>query len=98
MKELKKNGNTKELDLTLQVMLSRLIRTIDGKVYDIIQKEDFARKLPMMDTNFIMKHIQLIDERVGLNTTLHCTCDFCGFDFDSPFRETGEFFGPTIDI
>lgn len=97
LKELKRNNAAKDLDLTLQVLLSKLILTVDGKAIDIIQKEDFVRKLPMMDTNYIIKHVQQLDERVGLNTTLHCTCDFCGFDFDSPFRETGEFFGPSID-
>lgn len=98
LKELKKQGAAKDTDLTLMLLLSGVIQKVDDNVVDIVKKESFVRKLPMMDTNYILKHVQQLDERVGMDTTLHCTCDFCGFEFTSPFRETGEFFGPSIEL
>ncbi len=78
--------------------LQDLIGTVDGQVIDPIKKEDFIRSLPMMDTNYIMKHGQKLVESFGLSTDLSCSCSVCGLDYTSTFRITAEFFGPSVDI
>lgn len=97
-KELQKKSKGAAGDTAFLFTLQNLIDTIDEKKVDPIKKEDFVRNLPMMDTNYIMKHAQKLVESFGLDTSIVKTCPVCGLDYTSSFRITAEFFGPSIDI
>ena len=97
-KELKKKSKGTAGDAAFLFTIEALIDTVDGKKLDPVKKEDFVRALPMMDTNYIIKHAQKLVESFGVSTTLDCTCSLCGLDYTSSFRITSEFFGPSIDI
>ena len=96
--ELRKKTKNQSRDAAFSLTLQSLIESIDGQKIDPIKKEDFILKLPMMDTNYIIKHAQKLVESFGLNNTLSNTCSICGLDYNSNFRITSEFFGPSIDI
>ena len=97
-KELKKKSKNRSFDETLLLTLSSIITTIDGKHLDPIKKEDFIRNLPMMDTNYIMKHAQKLVESFGIDSSIVSVCSMCGLDYNSSFRFSSEFFGPSVDI
>lgn len=96
-KELRKRYSSEAGDSAFLLNIQSVIDTIDGKRMDAVQLEDFVRKLPMMDTNKIANTVDKINNAIGLNTGLECTCDVCGLDYTSPFRVTSEFFRPTND-
>ena len=97
-KELQKKSKGTAGDTAFLFTVQNLIDTIDGNKLDPIKKEDFVRNLPMMDTNYIMKHAQKLVESFGLDTNIVKNCPVCGLDYTSSFRITAEFFGPSIDI
>lgn len=97
-KETRKKSPTMTGDPAFLFNVESIIDTVDGVELDVIKKSDFVRKLPMMDTNYIVSYAQKLTESVGLNTVLENTCDVCGLDFKSTFRTTSEFFRPEIDI
>lgn len=78
--------------------LISLIDTVDGEKLDYAEKENFVNTLPMMDTNYLVKASDKLNESFGLDTELENTCDVCGLTYSSPFRFTSEFFGPDIDL
>ena len=94
--ELRRKSKGKSVDSAFLFSLESLIETVDGQVLDPIKREDFVRSLPMMDTNYIMKHGEKLVESFGVDNTLHFTCPLCGLDYTSSFRITKEFFGPTV--
>ena len=96
-KEIRKTSPEYIGDPAFLVTLQMLIDTIDGVAYQEFQLEPFIRKLPMMDTNYILKAAQKINTSFGLDSELNPTCSFCGLDYKSSFRITSEFFGPSID-
>ena len=87
-----------EGDPAFLLSVESLIDTVDGEKMDAIQKPEFVRHLPMMDTNAILAYSQKLNERIGVNTFLEHSCDVCGMDYSSTFRTTSEFFRPTVDI
>lgn len=97
-KELNKKSNNTAGDTAFLFTLQQMIDTVDGKKLDPIQQEDFVRNLPMMDTNYIVKHSEKLVESFGIDTITSNTCLACGLDYNSSFRITSEFFGPSIDI
>ena len=97
-KEVKRRSKGQSADQTFILTLRSLVETVDGKVVDPIKKEQFLRKLPMMDTNYIMKHAQKLVESFGLDSVVSNSCSMCGLDYTSTFRISPEFFGPSIDI
>lgn len=96
--ELKRKSKGLSTDNTFILTLRSLVEKVDGNVIDPIKKENFLRKLPMMDTNYIMKHAQKLVESFGLDTSVVNKCPMCGLDYTSHFRLTAEFFGPSLDI
>lgn len=74
--------------------LISMINKVDGQVIDEFKLENFVRKLPMADTNFILNNIKEVN--FGLNTEINCTCKHCQADYKSYLPITGEFFGPTF--
>lgn len=97
-KELNKKSNNSAGDTAFLFTLQKMIDTVDGVKLDPVQKEDFVRNLPMMDTNYIVKHSEKLVESFGIDTVTPNTCLACGLDYNSSFRITSEFFGPSIDI
>lgn len=96
--DIRRKSKGKGSDQTFLLTLRSLVHKVDGKVVDPIKKEQFLRKLPMMDTNYIIKHAQKLVESFGLDTQVSNTCPMCGLDYTSHFRISPEFFGPSIDI
>lgn len=98
VKEMRARNAKLQGDPSFLLTLQSLIKTVDGQVLDVIQKEEFVSKLGMRDANVILQYAQEFEKKVGLNTDLIVTCNVCGFDYHTTFRETGEFFRPTIDF
>ena len=96
--EVKKKSRNNTRDDSLSLTIQSIIDTVDGEKLDPIKMESFVMKLPMMDTNYILKHAQKLVESFGLNTVINSKCPYCGYDYYSNFRITSEFFGPSIDI
>ena len=94
--ERKKNPDAP--DKTLLLTVADLIDKVDGVVYDAIKLDMFVRKLPMADTNYILKCAEKLNKSIGINTNLEVHCAGCGVDYDTPFRVSPEFFGPSIDV
>ena len=78
--------------------LEAQIELIDGEKPDPTYLSKFVRTLPMMDANYILKHSEKILSCFGLEPVVTTECTGCGLEYDSPFRATGEFFGPSIDF
>lgn len=77
--------------------LESLIDTIDGEKPEQFRIIPFIQKLPMIDTNYILKAAQKLNNSFGLESEMLHTCNICGLDYTSNFRTTSEFFGPSID-
>ena len=77
--------------------IEELIDTVDGKVPEKFKLPEFIKKLPMMDTNYILKCGEKLNASFGLDKSLEHTCSVCGLDYTGNFRTTSEFFGPSID-
>lgn len=77
--------------------LESLIDTVDGTVPERFKLEEFLKKLPMADTNLILKTAEKLNNSFGLDKHLQHECSECGLDYTGNFRTTTEFFGPSID-
>ena len=84
-------------DPSLLYTIKSLVNTIDGQIYDPVRLDSWARKLPMADTNCILKNAKTINNSFGIDTNISVECKECGVDYDTPFRITSEFFGPGVD-
>jgi hypothetical protein len=98
VKEITSKRKSSSKDSAFLLNIESVIDTVDGSKLDVFKKSDFVKQLPMADINYILASINKINELIGIDTTLSATCDFCGLDYDSPFRITPEFFRPSIDI
>lgn len=94
--ERRKNTNLTG-DPAFLFTLESLISTIDGSRPEQFKIGAFIQKLPMMDTNYILRASQKLVSSFGLESRLLHTCGVCGLDYTSNFRTTSEFFGPSID-
>ena len=93
---LKKNPKF-EGDPALLLTVCSLIKTLDGKVQDPIKLEQKVRQMSMADTNKILQYGMKLNSKIGLQATIPNICSGCGVDYNTPFRLTSEFFGPTYD-
>ena len=98
VKEITSKRKSSSKDSAFLLNIESVIDTVDGSKLDVFKKSDFVKQLPMADINYILASVNKINELIGLDMTLNATCDFCGLDYDSPFRITPEFFRPSIDI
>ena len=57
--------------------------------------EEFVKKLPMKDVNFILSSAKKMNEKIGLDNTIIARCSECGYDIVTPFLITSEFLEPT---
>lgn len=97
-KDFKKKATNFVGDPAFLFSIEYMIEEIDGKKPNPLKLTEFVQNLPMMDTNYIVKHAMKINESIGLDTLLNITCDVCGLDFNSRFRTDSKFFGPDIDL
>lgn len=97
-KEITSKRKSSSKDSAFLLNIESVIDTVDGIKLDIFKKQDFVKQLPMADINYILANVNKLNELIGLDVTLNNTCDFCGLDYDSPFRVTPEFFRPSLDI
>lgn len=84
-------------DAAFLFTLKSLIKSVDDQKMEEFKLIEFLRRLPMIDTNYIMKSAQKIATSFGIDSVLSNTCKFCGLDYNCNFRTTSEFFGPSID-
>lgn len=97
VKEAKKKSGAFDGDPTFLFTIEAMIQSIDGNVLDRFKMMDFVRKLPMRDTNYILKAAEKLNDSFGLDKSIEHMCSFCGLDYVGNFRATSEFFGPSID-
>ena len=97
VKDVRKKSPDFQGDPAFLFTLEALIDTIDGKVPEKFRITDFVKRLPMLDTNYILKSAEKLNESFGLDKSLEHSCSVCGLDYVGNFRTTAEFFGPTID-
>ena len=95
--ELKSKMKNSNENRSLQITLTTLIKTVDGKVLSPAEIEAFVNNLPMRDTNILLKRLEKINGKVGINTITTIKCSQCGHDILTSFRSTPEFFGPEDD-
>ena len=96
-KDHRRKTSSENGDSAFLFTLESLIDTVDGEKVESFKLNSFLRNLPMMDTNYIIKSSQKLNSMFGLDSRLVNTCNFCGLDYNSSFRTTSEFFGPSID-
>lgn len=98
VKDFKKRASLFQGDSAILFTLKSLIREIDYETPDPLKVESWIQNLPMMDTNYILKAAQRLNESIGISTDVDVTCDVCGLDYKAPFRINGNFFGPEVDF
>ena len=98
VKEFSSRTNKNQADQSLAFVLKGLIQKIDGKVPDPLDKEEWIRELPMMDTNTIIAYSEKMDNSIGVNTELEIECDRCGRVHRTLFKPGPEFFRPEVFI
>ena len=96
-KEIRKQSPGFIGDPAFLVTLESLIDEVNGQHYEDFQLDPFIRKLPMRDTNYLLKAAQKLNTSFGLSSELNPTCHTCGLDYKCSFRIDAEFFGPSID-
>lgn len=96
-KDFKKKHTSFVGDPTLMLTLECLIDEINGKRPERFKLSGYIQKLPMKDTNYILKAAEKITNSFGIDSSIELECEVCGLDYDSSFRITPEFFGPSID-
>ena len=97
VKDVRKKNPDFQGDPAFLFTLEELIDTVDGKAPEKFRLTDYVRKLSMMDTNYILKSAEKLNESFGLDKLLDHTCSVCGLDYTGNFRTTSEFFGPSIE-
>lgn len=96
VKDIRKKQPDFQGDPAFLFTLEAMIDTIDDRVPEKFRITEFVRTLPMMDTNYILKSAEKLNESFGLDKELEHTCSVCGLDYTGNFRTTAEFFGPSI--
>lgn len=95
-KEMKKKSKL-NFDFGLLYSVTSLIKSVDGQVMNSIVLEEFVKKLPMNDVNYILNCGQKLNEKVGVDNSVIAKCPECDYEVVAPFRFTSEFFRPTYN-
>lgn len=98
-REFKIQSPESTVNITYLIALKHTIDTVDGRHLDKITLDQLLRKLSMKDTNMIYQRASKLNEKVGIDTKINnvCTNPKCGAKYQTTFRLTNEFFGPTTD-
>lgn len=95
-KELKKRTK-QNIDYSVMFTLMSLIAKVDGAVLGQVDLEEFVKRLPNRDANYLLNKASELNREVGLDNVITLKCSHCGAEMEAPFRITSEFFGPTTD-
>lgn len=98
-REFKIQSPESTINITYLIALKHTIDTIDGKKLEPMVLDQFLRKLSMRDTNMIYQRATKLNDKVGIDTRINNVCSNpkCGAKYQTTFRITNEFFGPTVD-
>ena len=89
--------STTDFDPSLSITVQAMIDTVDGEKLSVSRLETFVETLNAYDLKFIMHKSQILNEGVGLDTSIMVKCGRCGYDVVTTFRLEPEFFDPTVD-
>ena len=97
-REWRRKNPDSDLNIGYLLTLRHAIDSVEGKSFNAIQMDQFLRKLKLMDANYILQKAGKLNEKVGINTNVHNVCKnpMCGASYNTTFRITAEFFGPSI--
>lgn len=90
----KRNKTKKNLGYEVLYSTMSLIQEIDDKPVNPIQLEDFVKKLPVADTNYIIKKGDELNGKVGLGRTIIAKCDSCNYETVTNFLIEPSLLGP----
>ena len=93
---LKRNPNF-EGNPSILFTVCSLIKSLDGKPQDPIKLEQKVRSMAMADVNKILQYGMKLNSKIGIQPNIANICTNCGVDYNTPFRLTSEFFGPSFD-
>lgn len=96
-KQLKKEFPDLKEDPTLMLNLESMIKTIDGQPVNPVTIETFIKKLPMKDSSLILQKAEELNSKVGIDIHITAECPTCGYDINTMFRFTSQFFRPEIN-
>ena len=96
-KDLLAKNPLMDSDPTILYTLKSLVYKIDGETPEQVRLDNMIRQLPMRDSNKILNAAKKLNDTIGYNMRLHLSCKECGLDYNSTFRITSEFFGPSED-
>ena len=96
-KELEAHSSSIDSEPAILFNIMSLIESVDGVVLPEVKLENFVRKLPMQDANYILQNSKNLVTSIGIDTTFNCDCNSCKKEYKSSLPITGEFFGPSID-
>lgn len=96
VEDMRKKNPEMNWDPTQLLTLKSLIESIDGTPVDPALINETLKRLPMMDANILSQAAAKLQEKVGLENTIHIECSKCDYSVDAPFFYTNEFFGPTL--
>jgi RNase P subunit RPR2 len=94
--EMKKKTK-QNIDYSVLYTLMSLIEKVDGQILDPIALEEFVKRLPSRDANYILNSASKLASSIGVDNEISIKCGSCGTEMRTPFRITSEFFGPTTD-
>ena len=94
-KEMRKRTKI-PIDYSLMFTLESLIASVNGMEIASSDLQDYIKELPLKDVNYILNKSKELNDKVGLDTEIEITCAQCGEKAKTTFRNSSEFFGPTI--
>lgn len=95
-KEMQSQMPGAKQDLEFLANLMSLIDMVNGEQKQEFMLDDYLRKLPLMDSNYIINMSNEFTKSFGLNSDRETECDICGLAYKSPFRITSEFYRPSL--
>ena len=98
LEDFKKRNPKVQLEYSLLFTVKSLIETIDYQKPNPLFVEDWIKKLPMRDTDYIIKAAEKINESFGLETDLDVNCNVCGLSYKGDFKITQNFFRARDDF
>lgn len=84
------------MDYSLLFTLMSLIRKVDGVKLNDENLEEYVKSMSAKDAVYILNKSKELNSKIGLDNKLSVKCLHCGYELDTTFRQTSEFFRPTI--
>lgn len=89
----------KKTNLKYELLFTTMsfIRSVDGKSMDPLMLEEFVKKLPKRDADYIIKKGDELNRKVGFERTVIAKCNQCNYETVTSFRLQPDFFGSYDD-